>query len=215
MEHDVFVGKVFGTDEFNVLLKAFCTQRQMTEARSVFVKMVPRAQQPQVVYLSISASSPDKTIFQIENSGVIACLRANSAEVAYEAANAAIADGISLVLNQLVKEHLTTSLGVGNVLRIEDAKANGEVLYIPGTMTPTEILSVCEAGAKIVKKPFPHVSMVASQGINIDSIEEYISRGASAVVLSDAIFEKETIAKRNYEKIQKLAHFAALLGNKV
>ncbi|XLR10630.1 hypothetical protein S83_038568, partial [Arachis hypogaea] len=70
-----------------------------------------RAQQPQVVYLSISASSPDKTIFQIENSGVIACLRANSAEVAYEAANAAIADGISLVLNQLVKEHLTTSLG--------------------------------------------------------------------------------------------------------
>ncbi|RYR25384.1 hypothetical protein Ahy_B02g059100 [Arachis hypogaea] len=91
---------------------------------------------------------------------------------------------------------------------------NGEVLYIPGTMTPTEILSVCEAGAKIVK-PFPHVSMVASQGINIDSIEEYISRGASAVVLSDAIFEKETIAKRNYEKIQKLAHFAALLGNKV
>ncbi|XLR10631.1 hypothetical protein S83_038569 [Arachis hypogaea] len=28
---------------------------------------------------------------------------------------------------------------------------NGEVLYIPGTMTPTEILSVCEAGAKIVK----------------------------------------------------------------
>ncbi|XP_061375909.1 pentatricopeptide repeat-containing protein At3g61360 [Gastrolobium bilobum] len=42
MEDDVFVGKEFGTDEFNVLIKAFCTQRQMKEARSVFVKMVPR-----------------------------------------------------------------------------------------------------------------------------------------------------------------------------
>ncbi|KAL1360787.1 hypothetical protein HN51_006171 [Arachis hypogaea] len=234
-------------------------------AASVCGRVSCRAPQPQV-HLSVSASSPDKTIFQIENSGVIACLRAKSAEVAYEVANAAIAGGISVleivvstpgvfeVLNQLVKEHPTMALGVGTVLRIEDAKAavnagakflmspaivkdvmyyiqNGEVLYIPGTMTPTEILSACEAGAKIVKiypvsalggfqyisaikKPFPHVSMVASQGINIDSIEEYISRGASAVVLSDAIFDKEAIAQRNYEKIQKLAHSAALLGNK-
>lgn len=42
MEEDVFVGRKFGTDEFNVLLKAFCTQRQMKEARSVFVRFVNR-----------------------------------------------------------------------------------------------------------------------------------------------------------------------------
>ncbi|RZB45927.1 Pentatricopeptide repeat-containing protein [Glycine soja] len=42
MEDEVFVGREFGTDEFNVLLKAFCTQRQMKEARSVFAKLVPR-----------------------------------------------------------------------------------------------------------------------------------------------------------------------------
>ncbi|KAK7303420.1 hypothetical protein RJT34_14326 [Clitoria ternatea] len=42
MEDEVFVGREFGIDEFNVLLKAFCTQRQMKEARSVFVKMVHR-----------------------------------------------------------------------------------------------------------------------------------------------------------------------------
>ncbi|XP_057435957.1 pentatricopeptide repeat-containing protein At3g61360 [Lotus japonicus] len=42
MEEDVFVGREFGTDEFNVLLKAFCSQRQMKEARSVFGKMVSR-----------------------------------------------------------------------------------------------------------------------------------------------------------------------------
>lgn len=39
MERDIFSGRKFGTNEFNVLLRAFCTQRQMKEARSVFHKM--------------------------------------------------------------------------------------------------------------------------------------------------------------------------------
>ncbi|KAL8515143.1 hypothetical protein ACS0TY_014014 [Phlomoides rotata] len=39
MEKDIFSGKKFGTEEFNVLLRAFCTQKQMKEARSVFHKM--------------------------------------------------------------------------------------------------------------------------------------------------------------------------------
>ncbi|XVE89304.1 hypothetical protein DITRI_Ditri19aG0191800 [Diplodiscus trichospermus] len=39
METEVFVGRNFSTDEFNVLLRAFCSQREMKEARSVFQKM--------------------------------------------------------------------------------------------------------------------------------------------------------------------------------
>ncbi|XP_038876095.1 pentatricopeptide repeat-containing protein At3g61360 [Benincasa hispida] len=42
MENEVFVGRKFGIEEFNVLLRAFCTQRQMKEARSVFQKMYSR-----------------------------------------------------------------------------------------------------------------------------------------------------------------------------
>ncbi|KAK6284756.1 hypothetical protein POUND7_003708 [Theobroma cacao] len=42
METDVFVGRNFSTDEFNVLLRAFCSQREMKEARSVFQKMHSR-----------------------------------------------------------------------------------------------------------------------------------------------------------------------------
>ncbi|XP_062120612.1 pentatricopeptide repeat-containing protein At3g61360 [Humulus lupulus] len=42
MENEIFVGRKFGTEEFNVLLRAFCTQRQMKEARSVFLKMHSR-----------------------------------------------------------------------------------------------------------------------------------------------------------------------------
>ncbi|WCJ28999.1 Tetratricopeptide repeat (TPR)-like superfamily protein [Euphorbia peplus] len=42
MEKRVFVGKTFGTDEFNVLLQAFSSQRELKEARSVFQKMHDR-----------------------------------------------------------------------------------------------------------------------------------------------------------------------------
>ncbi|XWS11647.1 hypothetical protein CRYUN_Cryun37aG0017100 [Craigia yunnanensis] len=42
METEVFVGRNFCIDEFNVLLQAFCSQREMKEARSVFRKMHSR-----------------------------------------------------------------------------------------------------------------------------------------------------------------------------
>ncbi|KAK4592343.1 hypothetical protein RGQ29_016754 [Quercus rubra] len=184
---------------------------------------------------SSTQHSVHKTLTHIHSSGVIACLRANSAELALKAAHAALSGGISVleivmstpgvfeVLQQLVQEHPTTTLGDIMV----DAQC-GEVLYIPGVMTPTEILSAYDSGAKIVKvypvsalggsqyisalkRPFHHISMVASQGITI--VREYITQGASAVVLSDAIFDKEAISQNNFNEICRLAHFAALQGN--
>ncbi|XP_040369257.1 KHG/KDPG aldolase isoform X2 [Rosa chinensis] len=200
--------------------------------------------------LRVCCSSIQKTLTEVDSSGVIACLRANSAELAFEAACAALEGGISVVLQQLVHIYPTRVLGVGTVLNIEDAERAvtagakffmspvivkdimddfryGDVLYIPGVMTPTEILSAYDAGAKIVKiypvsalggihyisaikKPFPHISMVASQGITIGSAGEYIAKGASSVVLSDAIFDKEAMGQKNFNRIHQLANMAAL-----
>ena len=43
MEREIFLGiRKFGSEEFNVLLQAFCTQKEMKEARSVFVKLLSR-----------------------------------------------------------------------------------------------------------------------------------------------------------------------------
>ncbi|XP_075644100.1 uncharacterized protein LOC142615255 isoform X2 [Castanea sativa] len=201
---------------------------------------------------SSTQHSVHKTLTHIHSSGVIACLRANSAELALKAARAALCGGISVleivmstpgvfeVLQQLVQEHPTTTLGVGTVLNVEDAKNAinagakflmspamvkdimvdaqcGEVLYIPGVMTPTEVYPVSALGGSryisALKRPFHHISMVASQGITIDSVREYITQGASAVVLSDAIFDKEAISQNNFNEICRLAHFAALQGN--
>ncbi|XP_057976243.1 uncharacterized protein LOC131163633 isoform X5 [Malania oleifera] len=166
-----------------------------------------------------SSSSLDETLEAIQNAGIIACLRAPSAELAMEAACAAISGGISVleivmstpgvfeVIQQLVQDHPTRVIGVGTVLNTNDAKRAmhagakflmspamvkdildydqaGEALYIPGVMTPTEILSAHNDGARIVKvypisalggpqyisalsKPFSHIPMVASQGITL------------------------------------------------
>ncbi|KAI6676011.1 hypothetical protein NL676_036807 [Syzygium grande] len=160
--------------------------------------------------------------------------------------------GVFEVLRQLIEDHPTATLGVGTILNAEDAQnaivagakflmspamvkdilsdsQDCGVLYIPGVMTPTEILSAYDAGAKIVKvypvstlggthyisalkKPFPHIRMVASQGIPIDLAGEYIAKGASAVVLSDAIFTKEAMAQCNLSEVSRFAHIAALQG---
>ncbi|XP_057541108.1 uncharacterized protein LOC130818872 [Amaranthus tricolor] len=205
-----------------------------------------------------------KTISDIHNTAVIACLRAPSAEQALGAARAALHGGIKAleivmstpdvfeVLHQLVLEYPTMTLGVGTVLNAEDAKVamkvgakflmspamiknvladahDHEVLYMPGAMTPTEILSAYNAGARIVKvypisalggleymsaikKPFHHIPMVASQGIKLNLITEFITRGASAVVLSDAIFQKEAIDRGDFDAIYKRAQLAASTG---
>uniref|UniRef100_A0A0A9FNI5 Uncharacterized protein n=1 Tax=Arundo donax TaxID=35708 RepID=A0A0A9FNI5_ARUDO len=61
-----------------------------------------------------------------------------------------------------------------------------------------------------LKKPFPHLPMVASQGIKIGSIKGYMEAGASAVVLSDAIFDKELMRSGKFSGIFELASLATL-----
>ncbi|XP_048135525.1 KHG/KDPG aldolase-like isoform X3 [Rhodamnia argentea] len=213
-----------------------------------------------------SLSPVQQTISGIENSGIIACLRANrslslslsigtillnvflnltrsrcecvidSPELAFEAACAALGAGITVgtILNA---EDAQNAIVAGakflmSPAMVKDILSDSQdcgVLYIPGVMTPTEILSAYDAGAKIVKvypvstlggthyisalkKPFPHIRMVASQGIPRGLAGEYIAKGASAVVLSDAIFSKSAMAQCNLSEISKFAHIAALQG---
>ncbi|XP_074274381.1 uncharacterized protein LOC141598577 isoform X3 [Silene latifolia] len=192
----------------------------------------------------------NNTLSHIQTSGLIACLRAPSAELAIGAARAALNSGI-----QVLEVVMSTPdvFEVGTILKAEDAKEaikvgakflmspvmiqdillnikDDEVLYIPGVMTPTEILTAYNAGAIIVKlypvsalggveyiaalkKPFGHIPMVASQGISIGQIREYIIRGASAVVLSDAIFEEESVKQGNFDCISQRARLAASVAN--
>ncbi|XP_020682826.1 uncharacterized protein LOC110099868 isoform X2 [Dendrobium catenatum] len=201
-----------------------------------------RASQSPLPPASALSSSVPETLSEIRNSRVIACLRANGGMLAMEAARAALKGGIS-VLEVMLSTPDASMAGV--VLNVDDAREamnagakflmspgtvieilheveGTGVLYIPGVMTPTEVLRAFEAGAKLVKvypatilgggkyisalkRPFPHIPIVASQGISIDSINQYIDAGTTAVVLSDAIFDKNAMKQGDFDTIRRLA----------
>ncbi|CAI0421087.1 unnamed protein product [Linum tenue] len=176
-----------------------------------------------------SGSSKTATLSAIQSSGIIACLRSSCAEIAFEAASAALDGGISVleitmstpgvfqVLKRLVEAYPAAFLGVGTVLSVADAinamNAGARFLMSPATVKvyPVSALGGVQYIAAL-KKPFSDIPMVASQGITTDSLGDYITAGASAVVLSDAIFSKEAMLRRDFSKIHQLALHASSHG---
>ncbi|CAI0473990.1 unnamed protein product [Linum tenue] len=96
-----------------------------------------------------------------------------AAEIAFEAASAAMDGGISVIV--------CAYTAGASIVKVYSVSALGGVQYIAS-----------------LKKPFPHIPMVASQGITTDSVRHYITSAASAVVLSGATFSKEAMLQRNY-----------------
>ena len=90
------------------------------------------------------------------------------------------------------------------------------VVICPGALTPTEILTAWEAGAdfvkvfpcanvggakyiKAVKAPLPHVLMIPTGGVNLDTIGDFLQAGASAVAVGGELIDNETIKAGKYE----------------
>ncbi|GJP36899.1 hypothetical protein CLOM_g21361 [Closterium sp. NIES-68] len=212
------------------------------------------------------ADRRQQTVAAIAASGIVACVRADSADVALSAARAALAAGIEVlevtcttpgvfeVIASLVKEFPKATIGAGTVLTPHDAMAaqragarflmspatdpelvashaKGPTVFIPGAMTPTEILSATRLGAPLVKlfpapyaggealvramhRAAPSIGIVPAHGIQLGLIEGYLKAGATAVVLSEAIFEKEAIKRQDYERIaQRAAEAVAVRRN--
>ena len=99
---------------------------------------------------------------------------------------------------------------------------------IPGAMTPSEIKRAHALGADIVKLfpaddlgyhyiqnlkgPLPHIPIMATGGVNPETIPEFLSRGMVAVGTGITIFRPDLIAAEDYEGIKTLAaaHIAAI-----
>src|SRR5271163_1116792 len=82
---------------------------------------------------------------------------------------------------------------------IEMVKRYSKVIC-PGALTPTEVLAAWEAGADIVKifpcgnvggpkyikalkGPFPHIDMIPTGGVNLETTPEFLKAGACAVAV--------------------------------
>jgi 2-dehydro-3-deoxyphosphogluconate aldolase/(4S)-4-hydroxy-2-oxoglutarate aldolase len=94
-------------------------------------------------------------------------------------------------------------------------------LVMAGAFTPTEILTAWEAGSDIVKVfpadvggpnylkaihgPLPHVRLLPTGGVNLDTLGDFMRAGASAVGLGTALVEKDALQRRDLQRIRDLA----------
>jgi 2-dehydro-3-deoxyphosphogluconate aldolase / (4S)-4-hydroxy-2-oxoglutarate aldolase len=133
-------------------------------------------------------------------------------------------------------------LGAGTVLNLQQARAavlagatflvsphlsesilafaqSEHILYIPGVVTPTEMMRATELGATALKlfpaessggvaylkdilAPLPHLQIMVTGGIQPSQTKAYLEAGAVAVGLGSYFFPKAAIATQDWEAVQ-------------
>ncbi len=133
-----------------------------------------------------------------------------------ETARAAILAGAEFVVSPVL-----------NVGMIEMAHRYDKVA-VPGTFTPTEIITAWQNGADLVKVfpagrvgptffkdvlgPLPQVRLVPTGGVNLDTAAEFINNGAAALCVGSAMMPKAAMAEGRFEVITDLArHFVEIV----
>lgn len=111
---------------------------------------------------------------------------------------------------------VTPSLRVST---IEMAKRYSKVIC-PGALTPTEVLAAWEAGAdavkifpcgnvggaryiKALKGPFPHIEMIPTGGVNLDTIGDFLKAGSVACGVGGELVDGKTIQEGRYDIIEE------------
>ena len=104
---------------------------------------------------------------------------------------------------------------------IELAKRYSKVIF-PGALTPTEVLTAWEAGAdavkifpcgnmggpkyiKALKGPFPHIAMIPTGGVNLETAGDFLKAGASAIAVGSELVDGKTIQESRFDVIEDRA----------
>ena len=107
------------------------------------------------------------------------------------------------------------------VATIQMAKRYSKVIC-PGALTPTEVLAAWDAGADIVKifpcgnvggpkyikalkGPFPHIEMIPTGGVNLETAGEFLKAGACAVAVGGELVDAKSIKEGRYDAIEEKA----------
>jgi len=108
-----------------------------------------------------------------------------------------------------------------NVKTIEMAQRYSKPI-MPGALTPTEVLTAWEAGAdaikvfpcgnvggakyiKALKAPFPHIEMVPTGGVNLETCGDFLKAGACAVGVGGELIDAATIKSGKFEVFEERA----------
>ena len=123
-----------------------------------------------------------------------------------ETARAAILAGAEFIVNPAI-----------NLDTIEMCKRYGKPI-IAGAMTPTEMLTVWEAGADLVKvfpvsviggaeyikavlAPLPQLRLVPTGGVSADNAAQYLKAGAVVVAVGGSLVDKKAVARSDWAAI--------------
>jgi 2-dehydro-3-deoxyphosphogluconate aldolase/(4S)-4-hydroxy-2-oxoglutarate aldolase len=96
------------------------------------------------------------------------------------------------------------------------------ILFIPGALTPSEIITARKAGAALVKlfpcsslggpsyiralrAPFPETPLIASGGVTQQTAPDYIRAGADVLGIGKELLPSEAVRARNSQWIHELA----------
>src|SRR5947208_10620044 len=107
---------------------------------------------------------------------------------------------------------VTPSLRVST---IEMAKRYSKVIF-PGALTPTEVLTAWEAGAdavkifpcgnvggpkyiKALKGPLPHIAMIPTGGVNLETASDFLKAGACAIAVGTEMVDGKTIQDGRFD----------------
>jgi 2-dehydro-3-deoxyphosphogluconate aldolase/(4S)-4-hydroxy-2-oxoglutarate aldolase len=107
-------------------------------------------------------------------------------------------------------------------LRIVELALKGEILALPGALTPTEVTVAWQAGADLIKvfpcaqlggasyihalkAQFPDVMFVAAGGVNQQTAAEFIHAGAAAIGVGTELVPKKAVQQRDAHWITELA----------
>jgi 2-dehydro-3-deoxyphosphogluconate aldolase/(4S)-4-hydroxy-2-oxoglutarate aldolase len=102
------------------------------------------------------------------------------------------------------------------------AAHNLDMLIMAGALTPTEVMTAWDAGVdfvkvfpcssvggpsyiKALKGPLPHVPLVPTGGVNLETAEDYIRAGAAALGVGGELVLKHAFQERKPELISNLA----------
>jgi 2-dehydro-3-deoxyphosphogluconate aldolase / (4S)-4-hydroxy-2-oxoglutarate aldolase len=104
---------------------------------------------------------------------------------------------------------------------IEMAKRYSKAIC-PGALTPTEVLTAWEAGADVVKVfpanavggpkyikalkgPLPHIEMIPTGGVNLETAGEFLKAGACAVAVGGELVDARLIREGRYDEMEARA----------
>ena len=102
-------------------------------------------------------------------------------------------------------------------LDIVNACQDGNLPIFPGAMTPTEIHTAWQAGARMVKifpsnllgpkfikalgGPFPNIPLMPTGGVNLGTIKDYLTAGASGFGIGSPMLNRERIQNKDWNWI--------------